>query len=278
LHHKRLIIAAASFLLYLLLPRPIVTAQRKKNMNSDNLPTISIVIPAMNEADNIKPLIDEIMAIASRVPLTEIIYINDGSDDATLATLQAVKQTNPLLRILSHDRRSGQSAATMNGVRAARGDVIVTLDADGQNDPADIPSVYKVFLDNYTNKRIGMVAGQRRKRHDNWLRRVSSRIANNVRSSLLKDGVRDTGCSLKLIRRDVYAHLPYFNHMHRFLAALVRREGYEILLTDVDHRPRLRGVSKYGMMNRLWVGIVDICGVMWLQRRAGMPSRVDEIV
>lgn len=242
-------------------------------------PSISIVIPALNEAENIEPLVSEIMAVATPANIAEIIYVNDGSTDNTVETLKTLRTKFPLIRVLNHDRRSGQSAAMMTGARGARGDLVVTLDGDGQNDPADIPLLYNLFLEKSANNNqaIGMVAGQRRKRNDHLGKRLTSRIGNNVRRFLLKDGVRDTGCSLKLIRRDVYVRLPYFAHMHRYLPALVRREGFEIALVDVNHRARVRGVSKYNLWNRLWVGIVDLFGVMWLQSRAKMPGKVEEV-
>lgn len=241
-------------------------------------PSLSLVIPALNEAENIEPLVTEIMGIAPRINLAEIIYVNDGSTDNTLETLKALRAQYPQIRILSHDKRSGQSAAMMTGARGARGDLIVTLDGDGQNDPSDIPALYNLYIkESANNNRVAMVAGQRRKRNDSLGKRVSSRIANKVRAFLLQDGVRDTGCSLKLIRRDVYVRLPYFAHMHRYLPALVKREGFDIALVDVGHRPRTRGVSKYNLWNRLWVGIVDLFGVMWLQARAKMPGHIDEV-
>jgi len=240
-------------------------------------PTVSVVVPALNEAENVKPLVDEIMAVANQFPLAEIVYVDDGSTDNTVEVLKSLRGSVNFLKILKHDRRSGQSAAMMTGARGACGDVIITMDGDGQNDPADIPLLYNLYLKHYQNDNLGMVAGQRRKRNDSWSKRVSSRLANKIRAFLLNDGVRDTGCSLKLIRRDVYVRLPYFSHMHRYLPALVKREGYQIALVDVNHRPRLRGVSKYGFWNRLWVGIVDLMGVMWLQARAKMPGKVDQV-
>lgn len=240
-------------------------------------PTISLVIPALNEAENIEPLVTEIMAVAIPANIAEIIYVNDGSTDNTLDTLKNLRTRYPLVRILNHNARSGQSAAMMTGARAAKGDLIVTLDGDGQNDPADIPLLYNLYLQKSAHQNLGMVAGQRRKRNDSLGKRLSSRIANKVRAFLLNDGVRDTGCSLKLIRRDVYVRLPYFAHMHRYLPALVKREGFDIALVDVNHRPRLRGVSKYNLWNRLWVGIVDLFGVMWLQSRAKIPAKIEEV-
>jgi dolichol-phosphate mannosyltransferase len=239
--------------------------------------TLSIIVPAMNEDENINPLIDEILAATTDLPLLEIVYVDDGSTDRTLDVLRTRQQTTPTLRILRHEKNAGQSAAMMTGARAARGTLLIFMDGDGQNDPSDIPILYNAFLINQSNKKLGLVAGQRRKRQDTWFRRLSSRIANKIRSSLLKDGVRDTGCSLKLFRRDIYINLPYFNHMHRFLPALVRRDGFDIDVVDVNHRPRLRGVSKYGLMNRLWVGIVDLFGVMWLQSRIRHPRQITEI-
>lgn len=240
-------------------------------------PTVSIVIPSLNEAENIDPLVTEIMGAAGQFPLLEIIYVNDGSTDDTLEVLKNLRQRTPQIRILNHDRRSGQSAAMMTGARAARGDLIVTMDGDGQNNPSDIPKLYNAFLNRNNNNNLGMVAGQRVNRQDTWSKKISSRMANKIRAFLLNDGVRDTGCSLKLIRRDVYVRLPHFTHMHRYLPALVKREGFEIALVDVSHRPRTRGISKYNNLQRALVGITDLLGVMWLQRRAKMPSRIDEL-
>lgn len=229
---------------------------------------LSIVIPVLNESENIRPLLAEIDAIARKAPVNEIIYVDDGSTDDTLAVLKACKKDFKKLRIIRHETCCGQSAALWSGITAAKGDVIVTLDGDGQNDPADIPLVFERFAEQGGPDAKVMVAGQRRKRQDNWLRRVSSRVANGVRSALLRDGTRDTGCSLKIFRRADYLALPYFNHMHRFLPALMKTSGVGIVHMDVAHRPRARGVSKYGVMNRLWAGIVDLFGVMWLMRRA----------
>lgn len=237
-------------------------------------PTSSIVIPALNEAENIEPLATEITTVADAINLAEIIYVDDGSTDNTVQTLQNLRARYPQIRILKHDRRCGQSAAMMTGARAAHGDIVITMDGDGQNDPADIPLLYNLYTQ---NPALGMVAGQRRKRNDSLGKRLTSRIGNTVRRWMLNDGVRDTGCSLKLIRRDVYLRLPYFAHMHRYLPALVKREGFKIALVDVNHRPRIRGVSKYNLWNRLWVGIVDLFGVMWLQSRAKIPAKIDEV-
>lgn len=229
---------------------------------------LSIVIPVKNERDNIGPLLAELSALAGRVPLGEVIYVDDGSTDGTLETLKNFQNQYSFLRILSHDRSAGQSAALWTGVRAAGHDVIATLDGDGQNDPADIKQLYDCYQTHSAGKIPLMVVGQRVKRQDNLIRKLSSRIANNVRSSLLKDSTRDTGCGTKLFRRYDYLRLPYFNHMHRFLPALMKRDGVAVMHVDVSHRPRLCGVSKYGTLDRLWVGISDLFGVMWLQRRA----------
>jgi len=229
---------------------------------------LSVIVPVHNEAENITHLVAEIAALAARVPLQEIIYVNDGSTDTTLEVLKQVQATQPLLRIINQFPRSGQSAATWTGVTAAMYPVCVTLDGDGQNDPEGIVAMFGVFMEaSKTSPRI-MVAGQRLKREDNWVRKISSRLANNVRRAVLSDGVRDTGCALKMFRRDDYLALPYFDHMHRFLAALFIRDGVAIHLSDVRHRPRMRGASKYGVWNRLWVGIVDLFGVAWLKTRA----------
>lgn len=229
---------------------------------------LSVVVPVHNEAENIAPLVAEIAALKNRVPLMEIVYVDDGSTDATLAELRKIQAIEPALRVISQNPRSGQSCATWTGVAAATQPICVTLDGDGQNDPEGIVGMFETFMENANAGRRVMVAGQREKREDNLLRKISSRVANKVRSALLNDGVRDTGCALKMFRRDDYLALPYFNHMHRFLPALMIRQGVSIALSPVRHRPRTRGTSKYGVMNRLWVGIVDLFGVRWLQARA----------
>jgi len=229
---------------------------------------LSVIVPVHNEAENIAHLVAEIAALATQVPIMEIVYVDDGSTDNTLAVLKQVAATQPLLRIVAQTPRAGQSAATWTGVAAATQPVCVTLDGDGQNDPEGIVPMFATFMEaSRHNPRI-MVAGQRARREDNIIRKISSRIANKVRAKVLNDGVRDTGCALKMFRRDDYLALPYFDHMHRFLAALFIREGVAIHLSDVRHRPRMRGLSKYGIWNRLWVGIVDLFGVAWLQARA----------
>jgi dolichol-phosphate mannosyltransferase len=243
-------------------------------------PSIATVVPVLNEQDNIPNLVQEIVNVARTTPIREMIFVNDGSTDQTVSVLQQIRTSiandpsMPTLRIVSHTQRAGQSTAMMNGVRAATTDLVITLDGDGQNDPADIVRLFETYQ---ANPALGMVAGQRRKRNDSLGKRLSSRIANTIRRAILNDGVRDTGCSLKLIRRDVYARLPYFDHMHRFLPALVLREGYAIATVDVNHRPRVAGVSKYNLWNRLWVGIVDLFGVAWLARRVKNPQEVREI-
>lgn len=229
---------------------------------------LSVIVPVHNEAENIIPLITEIAALKNRVPLMEIVYVNDGSTDATLEELRKMQAVEPTLRVISQHPRSGQSCATWTGVAASTQPICVTLDGDGQNDPEGIAGMFDTFMEGANAGRRVMVAGQREKREDNLIRKISSRVANKVRSSLLNDGVRDTGCALKMFRRDDYLALPYFNHMHRFLPALMIRQGVAITLSPVRHRPRTRGTSKYGVMNRLWVGIVDLFGVRWLQARA----------
>ncbi len=229
---------------------------------------LSVIVPVFNEAENIEPLVTEIAALKSRVPILEIIYVNDGSTDGTLAALRRMQTIEPSLRVVNQSPRSGQSCATWSGVQAATQPVCVTLDGDGQNDPEGIVQMFQTFMDASRHTPHVMVAGQREKREDNIIRILSSRIANTIRARILDDGVRDTGCALKMFRRDDYLALPYFNHMHRFLAALFIRNGVTVRLSPVRHRPRTRGTSKYGVWNRVWVGIVDIFGVRWLQMRA----------
>ena len=231
-------------------------------------------MPVKNEADNILPLIGEIRAALAGGPAYEILYIDDGSTDATRDRLGEAARNAPELRVLYHAASCGQSAALRTGVIGARGRVIATLDGDGQNDPADVPRLVASFLNRASAVELGMIAGQRVKRRDSTVKRWSSRIANRVRAGMLGDDTPDTGCGLKVFSRDAFLRLPYFDHVHRFLPALMRREGFVVGLEPVNHRPRTSGVSKYGINNRLWVGIVDLFGVFWLQRRMRRPTLV----
>jgi dolichol-phosphate mannosyltransferase len=233
---------------------------------------LSVVIPVRNEADNIAPLIAEIRAALDARVDYEIVCVDDGSRDATAARLAEAARAFPRLRVLTHAHSCGQSAALASGVHAARATWIATLDGDGQNDPADIPRLLAAARDPAQPPGLQLVAGYRRRRQDSWLKRLSSRVANGVRARLLRDATPDTGCGLKLFPRTVFLQLPYFDHMHRFLPALVQRNGGRSVSVEVHHRPRTRGTSKYGVHNRLWVGIVDLLGVMWLQRRMRRPE------
>ncbi len=237
---------------------------------------LSVVVPVCNEAENVEPLVREIhAALASRT--YEMIFIDDGSTDETAAILRALKAEFPTLRVLHHSFRSGQSAAVASGVRAARAPWIATLDGDGQNDPADIPKLL-AERDTSANRGVQLVMGNRKaSRKDTAFRKLQSGVANAVRSGLLRDATPDTGCGIKVFSREAFLELPRFDHMHRFLPALFMRQGGRVISVPVSHRARLRGTSKYGMLNRLWVGIIDICGVMWLRRRykPGLTVRED---
>jgi len=237
---------------------------------------LSVVVPVCNEAENVEPLAREIDA-ALRERAYEMIFVDDGSTDDTVAILLKLKSALPALRVLRHSFRSGQSAAVASGVRAARAPWIATLDGDGQNDPADIPKLIAA-RDSPEGRGVQLFMGNRTaSRKDTAYRRLQSRIANGVRSGLLGDGTPDTGCGIKLFSRDVFMDLPRFDHMHRFLPALFQRHGARVVSVPVSHRHRMRGTSKYGMLNRLWVGIIDIVGVMWLRRRykSGLLVRED---
>lgn len=237
------------------------------------------MVPVKDEQDNVAVLADEIVNALQPLALSgEIIFVDDGSGDGTLENLKALKQRYPeWLRIVQHRHNCGQSSALYSGIRLARGRWIVTLDGDGQNDPADIPRLVLRMQQAQDSNPVTLVTGYRRNRKDTWLRRISSRIANGVRSTLLRDHTPDTGCGLKMMRRDHYLQLPFFDHMHRFLPALVLRQGGQVVSVDVNHRPRQGGRSKYGVNNRLWVGIVDLFGMLWLIRRGKRPvvSEVD---
>lgn len=235
--------------------------------------SISIVIPVYNEEDCIGPLLAEIADLAPRLPLADVVVVDDGSSDGTAAAVRAMKPNLTSIRLIRHRSRRGQSTATLTGIRSARGELIVTMDGDGQNNPADIPALFEAYQQAANVDPRTMAAGQRMKRQDNTVRRLSSQIANGVRRRVLDDGVRDTGCSLKLFRREDFLALPFFNHIHRFIPALMKAAGVKLVLVDVSHRPRVRGTSKYGVWDRLWVGIHDLVGVSWLIRR--MPPRVE---
>jgi dolichol-phosphate mannosyltransferase len=232
---------------------------------------LSVVVPVKNEAENVEPLIREIVTALSSLPDYEIIYVDDGSTDETLAVLKHLSARVPQLKIVRHRTSCGQSTAITSGVQAARFAWIATLDGDGQNDPADIPALLSRLRSARPEENLHMLAGWRANRRDTWLRRFSSRVANGVRSGLLHDATPDTGCGLKVFSRETFLRLPYFDHMHRFMPALVQRHGGHVESVVVSHRPRERGTSKYGVNNRLWVGIVDLFGVMWLIRRAKRP-------
>jgi dolichol-phosphate mannosyltransferase len=235
----------------------------------------SIVVPVRNEADNIAPLIAEIAAALDSRWNYEIIYVNDGSTDATAARLESTMKSRPNLRQIHHATSAGQSAAVRSGVRAARGAIVATLDGDGQNNPSFLPALISAIEQG--GERAGLAAGQRVGRRDTGFKKLQSRIANAVRKAVLHDGTRDTGCGLKAFRRDVFLALPYFDGLHRFLPALVRREGYDIVYVDVIDRPRHSGVSNYGFFDRLWIGIMDLAGVWWLIRRKKPTPAATEV-
>ena len=232
-------------------------------MTSSN-PQVSIVIPVLNEEGNISPLVDEIADELNRRLSFEVVIVDDGSSDGTADEITRTIADHGCVRSLQHDVTRGQSAAIRSGVKYAQAPIVVVLDGDGQNDPADIPTLYAHF-EILTGSR--MVIGRRIGRQDTWIRKWSSRVANSVRNTVLKDGVTDTGCGLKAFYREDYLDLPAFDHMHRFLPALFQAQGGRVYCVPVNHRPRIRGQSKYGIRDRLWVGIVDLFGVMWLQRR-----------
>jgi dolichol-phosphate mannosyltransferase len=241
---------------------------------NDSGPAVSVVVPVRNEAGNIAPLVAEIAAaLAGRA--FEIVYVNDGSRDATEQELRGLMTLRPWLRQIRHAQSCGQSAAVRSGVAAAHATVVVSIDGDGQNDPAFIPALLAALEQGAPQ--VGLVAGQRVGRKATGFKRWQSRVANAVRGAFLKDGTRDTGCGLKAFRRDLFLALPYFDGLHRFLPALVRREGYEIAYVEVIDRPRHSGVSNYGFFDRLWIGIMDLAGVWWLIRRKKSTPVASEV-
>jgi dolichol-phosphate mannosyltransferase len=235
-------------------------------------PAVSVVVPVRNEAGNIALLVAEIAKALEGQWSFEVVYVDDGSTDGTEAELKRLMTQHAWLRRVRHKQSCGQSAAVRTGVAAARAPIVATLDGDGQNDPAFIPALVRAL--EAGNPLVGLVAGQRVGRKSGGFKKLQSRIANAVRGAVLRDGTRDTGCGLKTFRRDVFLGLPYFDGLHRFLPALIRREGFDIGYVDVVDRPRAHGVSNYGMWDRLWIGILDLAGVWWLIRR---KKRIPEI-
>ncbi len=233
---------------------------------TDSIPELSVVVPVFNERDNVTPLVNEIVAaLRGRLPF-EIVYVDDQSKDDSLAVLTGLMATVPELRVVQHLKQSGQSTAVRNGIKAARGAWIATLDGDGQNDPADIPKLLDQRAS--ADPDIKLFAGWRVNRKDTGSKRWASKAANAIRSRLLRDETPDTGCGIKLFERAVFLDLPYFDHMHRYLPALVKRAGWKSVSVPVNHRERGSGVSKYNNLGRAWVGLADLRGVGWLIKRS----------
>lgn len=245
-------------------------------MHSETPPEISVVVPVLDEAENIVPLVDEIYEALAGGPTFEVVFIDDGSSDESFDVLSELAIVRNNFRAVRHAARAGQSAAILSGVRRAKGALIATLDGDGQNDPADIPGLLARYREEAARGGLLMIAGYRRQRRDGLVKRASSRIANGVRAYVLGDGTPDTGCGLKLFPREVFLEFPAFNHMHRFLPTLMIRAGGRVLSADVSHRARARGRSKYGLWDRLWVGISDLRGARWLVRRV-MRAEIVEV-
>ena len=250
-------------------PKPIHAAAPAAGPLS-SVPEISVVVPARDEADNVAPLLEDVRAALDGRADYEVVFVDDGSVDGTPDRLRNLSREFPRLRWVRHRSPCGQSAAIWTGVRIARAPWIVTLDGDGQNDPADIPAL----LDARASREAGanlLVNGKRERRRDSFVKRASSRIANGIRRRVLGDDTTDTGCGLKLFPRETFLLFPFFDHMHRFLPALMRRAGGDVVSVPVRHRERRHGRSHYGVHNRLWTGIVDLLGVLWLQRRSKVP-------
>lgn len=237
-------------------------------------PALSVVIPMHNEYGNVAPLLEEVVAALQDRIGFEILCVDDASQDSTLDVLRTLSRRHPQLRVLSHATRAGQSAAIRNGVKAARAAWIATLDGDGQNDPADIPALLGELA--CADPQVKLVGGWRVRRRDRWSKRIASRIANAVRQRMLHDATPDTGCGTKLFEREAFLELPYFDHMHRYLPALMQRAGWRTLSVPVNHRARRSGASNYNNLGRLWVGLSDLLGVAWLIRRSRVVPVVSE--
>lgn len=251
-----------------------MTFPRLAGTGGNNI-AVSVVVPIRNEAGNIGDLTAEIVTALRGQCEFEIIFVDDGSTDNTRAELERLMRLYPEVRATAHDRAAGQSIAVASGVHAARGQVILTMDGDGQNDPRFLFEMVQALAAGAPG--IGLVAGQRVGRKASAFKKFQSRIANAVRGAVLRDGTRDTGCGLKAFPREVFLGLPLFDGLHRFLPALVRREGYDIAYVAVVDRERRRGISNYGMWDRLWIGLLDLAGVWWLIRRRKTRPRLQEL-
>ncbi|MEM5515928.1 glycosyltransferase family 2 protein [Henriciella sp. AS95] len=236
----------------------------------------SVVVPVHNESGNVEALVREIAAALDGRSY-EMLFVDDASTDDTRAVLAGLKKDFPALRVLSHRKNAGQSRAIRSGVRAARGRVVGTLDGDGQNDPADLPDLYRALTRADAPDDLAMVMGRRASRKDTAWKRFGSKFANSIRRRMLKDDCDDSGCGIKVIKRDAYLSLPYFDHMHRYMPALIKAEGYEAEFMDVNHRERGTGNSKYTNFGRLWAALSDLRGVTWLIRRRRNPQGADEV-
>jgi glycosyltransferase involved in cell wall biosynthesis len=236
----------------------------------------SVVVPVHDEAGNAPALAREIAAVLDGRSY-EMIFVDDASRDDTRGELAALKRELPTLRLIGHRENSGQSRAVRTGVLAARAPIVGTVDGDGQNDPADLPRLLARLTRADAPSDLGMVAGKRGKRQDAWSKRAASRIANNIRKAALNDGADDSGSGIKVFKREAFLRLPYFDHMHRFMAALMLREGYAVEFLEVNHRHRGAGRSKYTNLGRLAANMTDLWGVMWLRSRARLPGGTDEL-
>ena len=243
---------------------------------SKHAPIISVVVPVYNEAENVGKLVSEIAQAFDGKP-HEMVFVNDASTDDTAEVLATLKKAYPMLRAISHRKNAGQSRAVRSGILAAKAAIIGTLDGDGQNDPADLPAMLKQLMRVDAPEGLSLVGGRRAKRKDTWAKKIASRIGNGVRKRLLNDKADDTGCGIKVFNREAFLRLPYFDHIHRYIPALMLREGYAVEFRDVNHREREFGVSKYTNFGRLIVSIADLRGVMWLNRRARNPNGWEEI-
>lgn len=232
---------------------------------------VSVVIPAQNEAGNIESLVAEVVGVLDGWCEFEIVVVDDGSTDGTAAALVTLQNTHPMLRVLTHAHPCGQSLAVRSGVKAARAEVVATLDGDGQNDPRDLPRLWSILEAGSRADNVQLVIGHRWRRQDGVWRRVCSRVANSIRGRILGDNTPDSGCGIKVFFREAFLELPAFHHMHRFLPALFRRAGSGVLSVEVRHRPRLRGRSHYGTFSRLTAGVIDLAGMLWLIRRSRVP-------